>query len=94
MFPLKHTFSEGWAKVTTSFWEKYPHPSLPHVKEAVVLSRFITEQGNLITRRLMYVQQDVPTPLKPFSSGLDNFLAIEETIVNPKQKVLQLRTQN
>jgi len=91
---LQHIFAYPWNQVTQAFWEKYPHPSVPHVKEALVLSRTLDDEGRLITKRLMCVQQSVPASLRPFSRGYDTFYAVEETVVDANNKILQLTTRN
>lgn len=93
-FTVQHIFAHPWSQVTQAFWEKYPHPTVPHVKEALVLSRTLDESGRLRTKRLMCVQQPVPTSLRPFSRGLDTFYAIEETMVDANEQVLELHSRN
>ena len=91
---IQHIFHYPWHKVTLSFWEKYPSPQLPHVKEALILSRSLDEQGRLRTKRLMCVQQPVPAALKAFTRGMDLYYAIEDTVVDPQAKTLELSTRN
>ena len=93
-FTVQHVFAYPWNKVTLSFWEKYPHPLVPHVKEALVLSRTLDEAGRLRTKRLMCVQQSVPHALRPFARGLDTFYAVEETVVDAQAQTLELTTRN
>jgi hypothetical protein len=91
-----HTFQYPFPIVTTAFWLKYPNPNLPHIKEALVLSREIDENGILKTKRLMCVKQEVPRVLKPLviDTRLDTFYALETCEVDAKDQILTLKTRN
>lgn len=93
-YSMQHSFAYPWRVVAQAFWLKYPHPSLPHVKEALVLSREIDSQGRLVTKRVITVQQKVPRPLQSFTGGLDRFHAMEITVVDPALQVLESTSHN
>lgn len=59
-----------------------------------MLTRQLDEAGRLRTKRLICIQQSVPATLRPFSGGLDTFYAVEESVVDPGAKTLELTTRN
>ncbi len=87
-------FPVPWKSATTAFWCKYPSPTLAHVKDALVLSRYLDDNGVLHTRRLMHIEQALPSLLKRFSGGLDSYFAIEYSTVDPKNQLMILQTRN
>ncbi len=87
-------FSVPWESATTAFWCKYPSQTLAHVKDALVLSRYLDANGVLHTRRLMHIEQALPSLLKRFAGGLDSYFAIEYSTVDPKNRLMILQTRN
>ena len=89
-----HRFRASWEDTTFAFWNKYPSKDLSHVKDVLVLERYVDSDGILHSKRLIHMDQKVPTFLKTFSGGLSDFYAIEESTVDPKAKRLVLKTKN
>lgn len=89
-----HQFRSSWEDTTFAFWNKYPSEDLSHVKDVLVLERYIDDNGVLHSKRLIHMDQKVPSLLKKFSGGLSDFYAIEESTVDPKAKRLVLKTKN
>mmetsp|Transcript_15522 Transcript_15522/g.25407 ORF Transcript_15522/g.25407 Transcript_15522/m.25407 type:complete len:231 (+) Transcript_15522:34-726(+) len=89
-----HVFKVPWEHATTAFWCKYPNRDLEHVKDALVLERYVDDDGILHTRRLMCIEQKLPALLKQFSGGMNTYYALETSTVDQKNKVLELRTEN
>ena len=78
-----------------AFWQKYPHPNLPHIRESLILTReYDSDSGVLTTKRLMCVEQKVPRSLLMFVKGADRFYAIEETKIDASNKEMHLTTKN
>ena len=93
-YSLDYEFPCTFSILAKAFWVKYSHPSLDHVKHELVLDRRINEQGQLVTRRVICVQQRVPWALQSFTGGLDRFYALEETVIDAKQETLSLKSTN
>lgn len=90
----EHRFQTPWESTTTAFWNKYPSEDLKHVKDVLVLDRYIDENGVLYARRVIHMDQKIPSILKPLSQGLSDFFAVEDSIVDPNSKKLTLKTRN
>ena len=90
----EHRFCASWEDTTFAFWNKYPSKDLSHVKDVLVLERYVDDAGVLHSKRLIHMDQKVPRLLKKFSGGLSDFYAIEHSTVDPKQKRLVLKTTN
>mmetsp|Transcript_9369 Transcript_9369/g.10678 ORF Transcript_9369/g.10678 Transcript_9369/m.10678 type:complete len:228 (+) Transcript_9369:176-859(+) len=91
---VNHVFNASWESATTAFWCKYPHPDLQHVKDALVLNRYVDSNGVLHTRRLIHMDQKVPSILQRFSGGVDSFFALEDSTVDPQKREMVLKTRN
>lgn len=91
-----HVFPYPWRVVAQAFWEKYPSPELPHVKDALVLSRTVDERGRLRSKRLVCVKQSVPRVLRPFvtDTRIDTHYAVETSCVDPAAQTIELETRN
>ena len=92
----EHVFPHPWVVVARAFWDKYPSPELPHVRDAFVLARHVDEEGRLHTRRLICVQQDVPLAIRPFVANgrLNAYYALETSCVDADKRVLEMETRN
>jgi len=44
-----HVFKVPWEHATTAFWCKYPNRDLEHVKDALVLERYVDDDGILVS---------------------------------------------
>lgn len=94
-YSINHTFEYPWEVVVKAFWQKYPHPNLPHIRESLILSReYDSDSGVLKTKRLMCVEQKVPRSLLMFVKGADRFYAIEETTIDSNNREMYLTTKN
>ena len=87
-----HEYDYDWARVTSSFWKKYWHPKCSQSR-ALVLNRYIDEEGRLVTKRLHVIYQDVPSWVRAIIGDIVTY-AGEESIADPKNKTLTLRTKN
>lgn len=91
---VETTFPTNWADSVVAFSKKYPHPKVPHVRDALVLNRKVNANGELVSTRIMCVEQPVPAVLRPLASNSTKFYAVEETVFAPSRKSFQLRTCN
>ena len=76
----QHIFDAPWEDTTAAFWRKYPHPGMPHVKEALVLRRAVDAKARpslfVFPHRIYYHQRVVVSttlmsiPLAPSSPVL------------------------
>ena len=91
-----HEFHHPWRVVATAFWDKYPNPSLSHVKDVLVLARHVDGEGKLHSKRLVCVKQEVPRALRPFiaDTRLDTYYALETSCVDPANQLLHMETRN
>lgn len=88
----------------SSFWQRFSfpflfsyspflgHPKCAHSR-AFVTSRYIDEQGRLVTKRLHVISQDVPSFIKALV-GTPVSYAGEESVVDPVKKTLTMKTIN
>jgi len=90
---VSYTFPVPWEHATLAFWCKYPHPELPHVRDALVLSREVDVRGRLRSTRLMCVQQPIPALLRRFAAS-DHSFALEESVVDPVRQEMIITTRN
>lgn len=88
-----HTYPFHWDVVTRAFWNKYPNSMLSHVERMDVLERRVDEQGRLRTSRLAKCTQgNLPSWAKSML-GTSSYV-FEETICDPKNKTLLLKSTN
>lgn len=59
----------------------------------MVLSRHINSEGCLVTKRLHVIYQDVPAFIAALGGNIVTY-AGEESVVDPKNKTMTLRTKN
>jgi len=91
---IESTIPVPWADASTAFWCKYPNKDLSHVKNAWVLNRYVDTNHKLHSKRLICIEQSVPTILKRFSHGLESYFAVETSLVDAKTQVMVLETSN
>lgn len=89
-FPFK------WEVVSTGFWVKYPNPYSSHVLSEDVISRHITEQNVLVTRKLLVKERNFHLPkwASQYVKNYKHVYVIEETFVDPNKHVLTSYTRN
>jgi hypothetical protein len=60
-----HVFgSHSWFSVSTASWRKYPNPFNPAIVSIDILDRKVTEDGKLLTRRLLCTDFKLPNWFK------------------------------
>ena len=75
-------------------WRKYPNDLNPNVKAVDVLDRVVTEDGQLITVRLLSTEWSLPRFVTSLLGMPEMCYAVEHTIVDPKSKTLQMKSIN
>ena len=91
-----YTFPFKWEIVAAGFWVKYPNPFSNHVVSEDVVSRYITENNVLVTKRLLVKERTFHMP-KWCDSYVKNYKyvhVLEETLVDPNTKTLTTYTRN
>ena len=68
------------------------HPKCSQSR-ALVLNRYMDMNGRLVTKRLHVIYQDVPSFVSALIGNVVTY-AGEESIVDPKEKTLTIRTRN
>ncbi|KAK8801116.1 hypothetical protein WA158_001887 [Blastocystis sp. Blastoise] len=89
---LEKVYDYSWDKITTTFWSKYWHPKCAHSR-AFVTSRYLDDKNRLVTKRLHVISQDVPSYIRAIV-GTPVSYAGEESIVDPQNKTLTMKTLN
>lgn len=85
-----------WETVSSANWLKYPNEKTPHVTNVDYLWRHIDPQtGFLHTARLITCKQAGPALFASMFAGSDsNAMAYEESVVDPRGRVLTVRSKN
>jgi hypothetical protein len=88
-FPFK------WEQVAAGFWVKYPNPYSNHVLSEDVVSRYVTDDNVLVTKRLLVKERNFHTPkwAERFVT-LNHVYVMEETHCDPEKKTLTSFTRN
>lgn len=82
-----------WSQVIQGYWNRYPNPYSTHVLSEDTLYREV-QDGKLYSKRMLYKTQGVPKWGEKFI-GKKNFARIiEESVVDPKEKVFITYTKN
>ncbi|CAK8683507.1 PRELI domain containing protein 3B-like [Clavelina lepadiformis] len=94
----KHVFSHSWEKVVEAALRKYPNPESPNVIGTDIIDRQIDKDGKLYSKRIISsIWSNAYTDFISKLIGLDVTKivhAVEFSVVDPKQKVYQLTSQN
>ncbi|KAF2077287.1 hypothetical protein CYY_001412 [Polysphondylium violaceum] len=91
---ILHTYEHLWADASLAHWKKYPSPERPDVLSVDLLSKELDpETGILKITRLIVCKGNTPTWLKSILGSSECFF-YEETTVDPKNKVMVLKSQN
>ncbi|XP_026318062.1 protein preli-like isoform X2 [Hyposmocoma kahamanoa] len=85
-------YNYSWDQVACGYWKRYPNPQSQHVLSEDTYSRRI-EDGCLHTKRLLTKTNRVPKWGERFFNA-KSVKIIEESIVDPKNKVLVTYTRN
>ncbi|OXU26527.1 hypothetical protein TSAR_011787 [Trichomalopsis sarcophagae] len=91
-FENSTVFQFSWDQVAQGFWRRYPNPNSTHVISEDTISREIKD-GKLYTKRLLTKTNRVPKWGERFISK-NNVKIVEESIVDPKKKILTTYTRN
>jgi hypothetical protein len=93
LFSTEHTFRHPFERVTTAFWRKYPNDYAAHVKAIDVTERKMSEEGFLVSNRIMSCESAVPGWLA--SCGLPSHCFVAETsVVDPVTKKMVVKSRN
>ncbi|CAK1583247.1 unnamed protein product [Parnassius mnemosyne] len=86
------TFNFSWDQVACGYWKRYPNPQSTHVLSEDTWSRHVRD-GCLYTKRLLTKTNRVPKWGERFFNA-KSVKIIEESVVDPKEKVLVTYTRN
>jgi hypothetical protein len=90
-----YTFPFSWEIVAAGFWVKYPNPFSKHVLSEDVISRYVTDNNVLVTKRLLVKERNFHLP--KWADGFVNLrhvYVVEETHCDPVKKSLTSYTRN
>lgn len=81
--------------VVAGFWMKYPNPFSKHVISEDVISRYLTEDNVLVTRKLIVKERNfhIPKWAERFVT-FKHVYVIEETYCDPNKKTFTSTTRN
>ncbi|XP_072930211.1 protein preli-like [Epargyreus clarus] len=85
-------FNFSWDQVACGYWKRYPNPQSNHVLSEDTLCRQVKD-GCLYTKRVLTKTNRVPKWGERFFNA-KSVKIIEESIVDPNQKVLVTYTRN
>lgn len=91
-YETSSTFNFSWDQVACGYWKRYPNPQSTHVLSEDTWSRQVKD-GCLYTKRLLTKTNRVPKWGERFFSA-KSVKIIEESVVDPKNKVLVTYTRN
>ncbi|KAN0023792.1 hypothetical protein ACTFIV_008179 [Dictyostelium citrinum] len=91
---IKHTYKHLWSDASTASFRKYPSPERPDILSIDILSKEIDPTtGVLKCTKLIICKGNTPSWLKSIL-GSGECLFYEETTVDPKNKIMTLKTKN
>jgi len=91
---ITHTYKHLWSDASSAHWQKYPSPERPDVLSVDILSKELDpETGILKCTRLIICKGNTPAWLKSILGSSECFF-YEETTVDPKNKVMVLKSKN
>ena len=88
-----HNFDFDWESVVNTFWKKYPNPNSSHVFSEDIISNTIDKNGCLHTKRVIVKTNSLPSWGEHLFTTRNVWL-IEESIVDPKRKIMTVYTRN
>eukprot|EP00127_Corallochytrium_limacisporum_P001405 Clim_evm27s55 gene=Clim_evmTU27s55 len=94
LFEATHTFLRPWSVMTAAAWQKYPNPLRPDVVAVDVLDRRVTEDGKLLTQRLITYEGKLPAWFSSLFGNEPLCYSFEESIVDPKTQTMTQTTRN
>lgn len=92
-FEQTTTFNYTWEQVAQAFWKRYPNPQSKHVLTEDTVQREVRSGGQLFSKRLLTKTNSIPKWAERFVTA-NNVNIVEESIVDPKNKVLVTYTRN
>ncbi|CAD7934753.1 unnamed protein product [Amoebophrya sp. A120] len=88
-------YESRWEDVTAAFWQKYPNAQAPNVKSVDPIAREVdAENQTLRTRRLLALEYAMPSWIEKLFGCKMRGLAVEDTLVDMKNKTLTLESRN
>lgn len=95
LFEQEHSYKYHWNLVTYAFWFKYPNSIQKHVQSIDVINRKIDRNENILKlKRIVYLQYYIPQVFKNWFHIDGKGMAIEEIVVNLKERRLTINTVN
>lgn len=93
-FDSVQVFNYPWDYVSAANWRKYPNEQSAHVVGVDVLRREVSEEGKLITERLITCKQPIPKWLQYLVGVQDKSFVREVSTIDPINEVLTMRSVN
>ncbi|XP_072014430.1 PRELI domain containing protein 3B-like [Amphiura filiformis] len=90
----EHIFNHPWETVSQAAWRKYPNPMNPSVTGIDVVDRKVDKHGRLVSHRILATEWGLPSWVRMLMGLNDTCYASEHSIVDPKNKVLTLKSRN
>ncbi|SBT80173.1 MSF1-like protein, putative [Plasmodium malariae] len=95
LFEQEHKYQYDWDTVTSAFWLKYPNSVQKHIKNIDIIGRSIdTNEKTLKLKRIIHLQYYIPNIFKNLFNIDGKGLALEEIIINLREKKLTVNTVN
>jgi len=86
-------FKFSWDQIARAFWQRYPNPYSTHVLSEDVVERYVDDDGNLYTKRLLRKESRPPKWGERFISATQVYI-IEESIIDPANQIISAYTRN
>lgn len=91
----RDSFNFSWEDVSRGFWKRYPNPNAKHVLSEDTISRYITREGSLVTKRLLVKKGTLPSYAKMIVGEVASRTNIvEESIIDPISRTITTYTRN
>ncbi|RDD43064.1 PRELI domain containing protein 3B [Trichoplax sp. H2] len=94
LFTSEHTYKHPWEKITQAMWLKYPNPILPNVLAADVLKRQVTNDGKLISHRVLSTEWLASQWIMKLFGLTNRCYVTEHTEIDPRKKVMKVLSRN
>lgn len=90
-----YTFPFKWDIVASGFWVKYPNPFSQHVISEDVVSRYLSDNNVLVTRKLLVKERNfhIPKWAEKYVT-FKHVYVMEEAYCDPNTKTLTTYTRN
>ncbi|KAJ7596720.1 MSF1-domain-containing protein [Mycena floridula] len=87
-------YDDPWPIVSLAYFLRYPNPYASHILSCDVVSRSITEEGTLVTTRLILKRGAIPRWAPQGIISRAESWVIEESEVDPMGRTLRCKTKN